>query len=227
MALATAEWLGGRRRGDGDPHRGCVASTPRRRLSFGLVGLSLVVAVASIREAWPRYKATELRLHAREGIDALAKRNAGNPTLSDLAPVLAMLQQAVMLDPRHEQGWAELSMVLALRAHESPERSRVIGEEAEVAARRALALSEDVAWHWVRLGVALDLQGRWSDAGLAFGRAVQLAPRNARVWFYQGFHFSLKPTAYPLARSALATCLRLDGRIHQAEALQSALARSP
>ena len=227
VALALAEWLGGRKRGDADP--GAAAGALSRGIgpALGVLTLSVAVAAASVGAAWPRYRASESRLHVGERIDALATRGAEKPNQRDLAPILALLQEAVELEPGHEENWAQLSMVLALQAHGQPERAGAIGEEAEIAARRALALSEDVAWHWVRLGVALDLQGRWSEAGLAFGRAVKLAPRNARVWFYQGFHFSLRPMTHALARSALATCLRLDGRIHQAEALRAELARSP
>ena len=227
FALGLAEWVGGRRRGDADPTLAVASSWWRRGLVIGSAAATLLVAIWASGEAWRRFRASELRFHARETVDALARVNAGRPAAEELAPLLKMVRTAVELDPGHEENWSALSMVLALQAHARPEHSVMIGEEAEAAARRALGLSEEAAWHWIRLGVALDLQGRWSEAGLAFGRGVKLAPRNARIWYYQGHHFSLNPITHVLARSVLATCLRLDGRIHQAEALRAALARSP
>ncbi|WP_221030348.1 O-antigen ligase family protein [Actomonas aquatica] len=221
-ALAAAEWTGGRRRGDAVP-RATVRTSRVRRIGAAAVGL---VAVVLAVLAWPRYVAEQHRFLGRELTDKLADRG-GAPSEEDLAAILVHFEAATRLAPEHELGWAELSMAIALQAHVEPERKVELGREAEVAARRALALSEAVAWHWVRLGVALDLQGEWAEGGLAFGRAVKLAPTNARVWFYQGFHFSQKAHTHALARVALATCLRLDGGIRQAKALRADLERSP
>ncbi len=221
-ALAVAEWSEGRRRGMPAP----TGAGPGWGAGIAAVGTVTSVVVALGMFAWPRYGADELRFRGRELTDRLAEHGPAAPTVGDVEPILILFRDATRLAPEHETGWAELSMTLALQAHYTRDRSEEIGREAEQAARRALALSDQEAMNWVRLGVALDLQGRWGEAGLAFGRATKLAPTNARVWYYQAFHFSQKAPTHALARSALATCLRLDGRIRQAKALQAALERS-
>ncbi len=225
MILLLAEWTHGRRRGDPGPRKANVA------VSSALRGSALLVVTVGALGlgwwSWPRFQAEALRFQAQEQIDGFAKRTPLAPSQADLAPVLEALVRATQLAPEHEAGWNQLAMAMALRAHAERAHTAQIGREAEAAARRALALSPEVAMHWVSLGVALDLQGKWAEAGLVFGRAIKMAPTNARVWFYQGFHFSHKTSTHALARAALATCLRLDGGIPQAKTLLSTLKRSP
>ena len=54
------------------------------------------------------------------------------------------------------------------------------------------------------------MQGNWLDAGGDMIKAMLLAPANSSVWFYQGFHLSLKRSTMPQALAALDYCLRLD-----------------
>src|SRR5690606_8895199 len=126
-----------------------------------------------------------------------------------------------------DQAWSDLSYALAQGIRLELGDTAVAVVEAEAAARRAIALGGEVAEHWLRLGVALDVQNRWEEAGLAFGRAVTLAPTNAIVWYYQAYHFSLRPVARPFLRAALATCLRLDPYLPEGNALRAALPSTP
>jgi Flp pilus assembly protein TadD len=101
-----------------------------------------------------------------------------------------------------------------------------LGREAEVAARRALALTAVLPEAWVRLGVALDMQDRWVEAGPYFARAVELAPAAVNIRYYLAYHLSLRPVTQALARSTVDACLLLDPSHRAAQALRQQLATS-
>ena len=82
-----------------------------------------------------------------------------------LARARADLTRAVEISPGNAQAWADLSYVSALWSHVDPARAVELGREAEQTADRALAKSQIVPEFWLRHGVALDLQGRWAEAG--------------------------------------------------------------
>lgn len=175
----------------------------------------------------PMQQAEALRNEARNRIDALEGLEEAREVQRVAQRAAKQLQQACALDPHNERSWADLAYAVSLQGYKNPEGAMKFGQIAEQAARRALAGSDEVAEYWVRLGVALDLQGRWGEAGLAFGRAVRLAPRQPVVWYYQGFHLSLKPMMHEMAKAALATCLRLDPWYDEAKLLSAALEQSP
>jgi Flp pilus assembly protein TadD len=135
--------------------------------------------------------------------------------------------RAVALDPKNAQAWADLSYALSLWMHEEPARTKELGREAEVAARRALALTAVLPEAWVRLGVALDMQDRWVEAGQYFARAVELAPAAVNFRYYFAYHLSLRPVTQALARSTVDACLLLDPYHRAAQALRHQLATSP
>lgn len=197
-----------------------------RIVAVSLLGLALAIGLTSL---WlvPVYTAESLRFWARERINDLPKPSVPEDLHRESAVAEAFLDRATKLNPENDRAWSDLSYAISLQGYKNPEGSRALGERAEIAARRALAGSEMVAEYWIRLGVALDLQGRWGEAGLAFGRAVNLAPRQPVVWYYQGFHLSLKPMMHEMAKAALATCLRLDPWYDEAKLLKAALEGSP
>ena len=194
-------------------------------------GLGAVLAVGLIflgmGSARPIYESASHRYLAREMMDDIPPNSSPRELWEQAARAENLLQSAVVLNSENDQAWADLSYAISLQGFKNPSQASALGVRAEKAARRALAGSEEVAEYWVRLGVALDLQGRWGEAGPALGRAVRLAPRQPVIWYYQGFHLSLKPMMHEMAKAALATCLRLDPWYDEAKLLKASLERSP
>lgn len=197
----------------------------------GAIGLGAAVALGCwllpLAMAVSNLQAEELRWRARETLAELAGETRGEAIRPVAQAAVTTLRRAAALDAGNEQVWRDLSYALSLHVFGEPERQRKAGVEAEMAAREALQASELVAEHWLRLGVALDMQNRWAEAGPAFGRAINLAPRQPLAWYYQGFHLSLKPATRELAKAALATCLRLDPWHDEAKLLLADLERTP
>lgn len=189
---------------------------------FAVLGLGGVVA-ALVLVARPFYAAEGSRYAARRDLDGLAGEENPAREAAVAAKSKAALQSVVATYPGHAQAWADLAYADVLSVRHVPDAWHEAGRRAEEAARRALAGSADVPEYWLRLGVALDMQGRWGEAGPCFAEAVKLAPNNAIVWFHQAYHFSLKRGTLKLAATALATCLRLDPGMGAAEALRAQL----
>ena len=173
----------------------------------------------------PFYLGESLRYLARQSINQMAVKEPSRETQREiLTRARTDLARSVEISPGNAQAWADLSYVNALWTHVEPARAVELGREAERGANRALALSQVVPEFWLRKGVALDLQGRWSDAGEAFTHAVKLAPASGNVWFYHAFHLGLNPTYAEIADAAAAYCLRLDPANRQAQILRQRLA---
>ena len=206
----------------GEP--GGAASSGSRARDFVLAAAVLVAAVTYVL---PFYRGESLRYAARQAINRMA---AKAPDQAEQRIILtrarADLTRAGEIAPGNAQTWADLAYVSALWTHLEPARSVELGCEAERAADRALALAPIVPEFWLRRGVALDLQGRWSDAGEAFIPALQLAPASANVWFYHAFHLGLNPSTLELADAAAAFCLHLDPGNKQTQNLRQQLATS-
>lgn len=154
-------------------------------------------------------------------------RHVGDPRLEVLQRAETELRRAVALWPRHGGAWADLAHALQFQAYVEPTKSRPLAEPAEAAARRALALAEVVPEFWLRLGIALDMQGRRADAISAYERALQLAPRSATGWYYYADHLSRDTKTREAALRAIATCLSLDPGNADAEALRGRLSPVP
>ena len=195
-------------------------------ICFG-VGVSLCCWILPWLQAGPIFRAEELRWTARESLDRLEGVSDAQRIRGEATAAVVTLREAAALDAGSERIWQDISYGVSLQGFREFPASLKLGLEAEEAARRALVGSELVAEHWVRLGVALDQQGRWAEAGPAFGRAVTLAPRQPVMWYYQGFHLSLKPATRELAKAALSTCLRLDPWYDEAKLLIAELERTP
>jgi len=169
----------------------------------------------------PRQVAEAIRFPARERLDGLAQRTESpERQLQLIAAARAAFDQAVALDPRNGAAWADRAYAATLLGHHRVEDQVALGRAAETDARAALALSREVPEFWMRLGVALDMQGRWLEAGDAFVEALRRAPANAAVWYHHAYHLSLRPVTQPLARAGIATSLRLDPANRDAEALR-------
>lgn len=195
----------------------------------GRVGVFAALAVMTVVGATacvlPIFQAEAWRYEARHSIDRLATDHVPS---SDWAPVVqaaeTRLRRAVALDAGNAAAWSDLSYVHALQVWIDPERRAELAEAARQTADRALGGSEADPEFWVRRGVALDLQGRWVEAGDAFTRALTLAPARALVWYHHAFHLSLDARYQRQAVAAVEFCLRLDGGNREAQALRARLA---
>lgn len=188
-----------------------------RRLAVGMIVLGLGLLMVDART---RYTAESLRWHARRDLNGLAGIREAAAIEQVAEPAIQELRQAVSLDARNRASWSDLAMALALRDHYATADKIAMGQEAEAAARRALAISPVGYESWLRLGVAQDLQGEWVEAGASFNEALRLAPNSHVAWYYKAFHYQLRPTGKALARGALAICLRLDPWYPDANALR-------
>jgi O-antigen ligase len=199
-----------------------AATSGRRSATLGAAALVVATWVALVS---PFYRGEALRYSARQAINRMAADELPRETQrAILTRARANLVRAVALSPSNAQAWADLSYVSALWTHVEPGRGMELGREAEAAADRALERSEVVPEFWLRRGVALDLEGRWNEAGGAYVRALKLAPASGNVWFYHAFHLGLNPSCSALADAAAAFCLRLDPANRQAQILRQRLA---
>jgi len=192
---------------------------------LGAILAAVAVVIATLALALPAHQAEASRYAGRQKIDAFALKS--NPTLNlhkeTLTQARALLADALAFDEANGQAWADSAYVSALWSHLAPLRANDFGREAEAAARQALARSEAVPEFWIRLGVALDLQGRWNEASDAFLRALTLAPANSLVWYHHAYHLSLNSRGRKLALVAVETCLRLDPGYLAARSLRQRL----
>lgn len=201
------------------------ANAPAMSLRAVGVALAAAVVVATVTWVWPFYRGESLRYDARQTIDRMAARAL---PVAEWRPVLGpardALQEAVRLSPSNGAAWADLAYATVLWAHIEPDRDVALGREAEGYADRALKCSPAVAEFWIRRGVAIDLQGRWFDAGAAFIEAIKRAPARSLVWYHQAFHLSLDRNDPGPATGAVLFCLRLDPGNAEAQALRQRLA---
>jgi len=195
------------------------------KVQIGLLAACLAVALFTLGVVLPIYRAEAERYAGRQSIDRLAMNP--HPSLNEqrktLTAAAVAFSDAVDLDSGNAQAWADRAYVTELWAHLAPARMNELGKEAETAAAEALDRSLDVPEFWIRRGVALDMQGRWSEAGGAFVKALELAPANSTVWYYHAYHLSLNKIARPLAQAAIESSLRLDPANPSAIALRSRL----
>ncbi len=199
------------------------------KLQIGLLAASLAVALFTLGVALPIYRAEAERYAGRQAIDRFAMNLS--PTANEHRETLKMaalaFADAINLDSSNAQAWADQAYVTELWGHLNPARMNELGKEAEASAKQALDRSVDVPEFWIRRGVALDMQGRWVEAGGAFVKALELAPVNSTVWYYHAYHLSLNEMAKPLALSTIESCLRLDPSSRSAIALRSRLTTKP
>jgi len=201
------------------------AGKPNGAKVLGYIFGAVAVALVTLGVAVPLYRGETLRYDARYRIDQMARKT--DPTTEEQREILTQvdseLQEALALDPSNGQAWSDRSYVSALWTRLAPSRARELGEQAEAAAREALARSQVVPEFWIRLGVAEDLQGKWVDANPAFGKAVALAPLNAIAWYYQAYHFSLTRSTHTLAQASIRQALEIDPYFQPAIILQNSL----
>ncbi len=192
---------------------------------LGGIFAAVAVVLVTLALAIPTYQAEASRYAGRQKIDALAllPEHTLNQKRDTLTEARALFAEALAFDSDNAQAWADSAYASALWSHLAPQSRAELGREAEAAARQAIAISGDVPEFWIRLGVALDLQGRWSEASNAFLEALTLAPASSLAWYHQAYHLSLQPRANKLALVAVDTCLRLDPAYAAAKSLRQRL----
>jgi tetratricopeptide (TPR) repeat protein len=171
----------------------------------------------------PVYRGEAMRQIAREKVDGAASQSADVQREVLLAARLD-LRRASVVSPANGNVWADLAYVTTALIRHDLEQAKRFGEEAEAAANRALELSPMLAEFWVRRAVALDMQGRWTEAGAALVKALEIAPARAGIWYQQAVHLSLHPSHHAEARAAAGFSLRLDPGNAEAHALRERLA---
>jgi O-antigen ligase len=198
-----------------------------RRALTGAVGVFVLGAM--VMDARPHFRAEGPRDVARRAINGLAGGEDPAREEQVLSEAVEVLRAVTARRPGHGQAWADRAYAEGQLVNYRPDEWQSLAQSAEVSARRALALGggEEVMEFWLRLGVALNLQGRWVEAGRCFSRALELAPASSVAWYHQAYHYSLRPATRGLARGAIATSLRLDPGHPAAEALRRQLVASP
>jgi O-antigen ligase len=200
-------------------------SSQRRYRGIVSAVVGIFVLVWWVKWINPLYSAEAIRDRARRDLDTLAAVSVSPAQRLTVASAARdALGRAIALAPSNAQAWADLAYTAAILGREQPSLQGDLGRSAESDARRALAHATEVPEFWLRLGVALDMQGKWREAGLAFTEALRLAPVSAPTWFYYAYHLSLNAVTVPLARAAIATSLRLDPSPPEGEALCQDLA---
>jgi O-antigen ligase len=225
MALAVVAALAlGAGREDRNPDAAPVAGRGRTVWVLAAAG-----AVAALFTGVRWQQAEAWYYDAREKIDqaSRASREAGEVDRPLVQEAESGLRRAIARWPGHAGAWGGLAHALQFQAYLEPASSAERAHPAEAAARRALAISDVVPDFWLRLGVALDMQGHRDDARAAFERALQLAPRSANGWYYYADHLSRDTNSREAALRAIATCLSLDPGNDAAEALRSKFSPLP
>ncbi len=197
-----------------------------RTIALVLASLAVIFLLAG---PFRTFRAEAARWEGRSAIDRLALGAGETPPVKQKIVFEAasrMFADALVLDSQNAQAWSDRAYVIALSTRLAPPPTVEAGKLAEEASRAALAVSTVVPEFWIRLGVALDLQGRHTEGGQAFVRALRLAPNTASVWYYYAYHQSLTPTGRPLAHAAIETCLHLDPSNRLALTLRENLSRT-
>jgi O-antigen ligase len=195
------------------------------RLFLGLAASAIAVLVVTF--VLPHYRAEAARYDMRRQIDRIAIA----PPAADIQRNVflqsrATFASATRIDPSNAQAWSDRAYATTLWALVEKDRDLELGKEAEAYSRMALKYSKVVPEFWLRLGIALDMQGRWVEGGDAFAQALILAPATSLTWYYQAYHLSLKPSMHAMAESAIAISLRLDPSRRESQVLQQRLAAS-
>ncbi len=219
FAVVLALWLG-----HGDERR-AHAVIGRPHLTSRLTWSALIVVVGwGTLWAVDSHRAEALRDRARRALDApAADPVAGAEHAISIRRAEDDLRRASALFPRNAQVWSDLAFAHQRSAVGAPARNVELGFRSEAAARKALELSTVVWEFWVRLGIALDMQDRRREAGGAFARALELAPRHPHTWYYHAHHLSLDRLQQAAAREAIANCLALDPGNRAAVSLRETL----
>jgi O-antigen ligase len=197
-----------------------VGWSQQKRLVLMTTGAAVVLATGLL--VVPFYRAEGLRQTARKTIDDIGRHRL-EASRERIERLKEQLRDATRLAPSNGQAWADLAYATAVSVRWQPERTIELGRQSETYADHALGCTKIIAEFWIRKGVALDMQGRWTEAGRAFVTALNLAPTRAGVWYQQAVHLARNPAQLEDAYAAAAFSLRLDPANPEAHALREQL----
>jgi hypothetical protein len=230
-AILAAE--GWRRAGSGgaadfpDERQAPARAGYARRAARAFAAIAVVWAAAGM--VMPLFYDEAARREGRALLDLLA---APDISAKEQRLILARAEGLLFVAswmglPDNPQACADIAYANALWSRLEPDNAQVYGRAAELAARAARAQSAVVYEFWIRLGVALDVQGRWVEAGDAFARALELAPASALAWYHYAYHLGLNPATTSLAAASVEICLRIDPGYESARVLRVRLCANP
>ena len=133
---------------------------------------------------------------------------------SSIKPGLAMMEQALRLDPEYGLAWAGIAdtySILGFFGQVSPEVARTKGGEA---AAKAMRFAPDLAESHCALAIQLLMfEWDWAGAERAFGRSMELNPGygQAGVWYYL-FYRGVACGAWEEAIAGCKECQSRDPR---------------
>lgn len=202
-----------------------VVTESRRRWQFALPALGVLLALLLFwTGGLPLLRSEALRYQNRQRLDSTAAfQNEAAKFTAALHEIEIPLRTAVALDPSNAQAATDLAYLLCLRTRHEPALAMTLALEAEKLAKSALVGAPAWIDAWVCLGMALDIQGKWVDGGLAFAEALKLAPASANMRYYLAYHYAQRTSTRANALAFLATCLRLDPAHAPAQALREQL----
>lgn len=191
----------------------------RTAAALGAIGVACATAMLVV----PWYRGEARRQVAREKVDGVASQPAEFQREVLLA-ARTELEESTAISPSNGNAWADLAHVTTALVRHDLKQANELGKEAEAAANRAVEITPAIAEFWLRRAVALDVQGRWTEAGSALVEALKIAPTRAGVWYQQAVHLSLHPSHQAQALAAAGFSLRLDPGNPEAHALRERLA---
>jgi O-antigen ligase/cytochrome c-type biogenesis protein CcmH/NrfG len=159
---------------------------PRRailRVSCALLACGAAFGFYSF--AAPKLEAQALELRARQSFEGIIQSRAHIAGRTELLEeVIALYEEAVLLDPENVDAWIGLSAARGQRYFQTPEALDSIAARSMAAAERAIELSPDYWKARAQLGVCHALSGDEEAAELAFRRMLDLAPNNSNAHYY-------------------------------------------
>ncbi len=146
----------------------------RRAMTGGGAVAAALAGAGLYRWRQPYEPKPEAVYHAKIGSEFM--RRTSN---REILAAIKELEQAVRIDPRYADGWANLADAYCMAANHvtipGPEARR----KAEAAARNALALDAGQAVGFAALAYVLATDfSRWQDADEPYRKAIAIAPRN-------------------------------------------------
>lgn len=167
-------------------------------------GLQLHLASAERKKLKPRWtentEAYELHLRARAYHDKL--------TLEDLKLALGLVTDALQLDPNFAPALYLKALILTA-IFANYDRTPLLLQQAEHAARRAIELDPEEAGLYSALAGTLTLQGKLVEAEAAAIKSVEMDPSNAKTRYNLGLHYT-RTGEWAKASAAYLKAIELD-----------------